>query len=112
LDIFKYIDRLLNLHDYVIIPGFGGFVAKFNIIATVLEKKYYFLAFMAVLNSVIALYYYMRLTILMALRDVESVEPIRGFNFSNQGVICMLTIPVCNLRTLTKSLTIREYIID
>lgn len=76
------------------LPPFGGFVAKFNVIAAVLEQKYYFLAFMAVLNSVVALYYYMRLTVLMALRDVESVEPISGFSFSNQGIICILTIPV------------------
>lgn len=30
MDIFRYIDKLLNLHDYVIIPGFGGFVANYK----------------------------------------------------------------------------------
>ena len=43
------------------IPPFGGFVAKFNLLSAVLAKKQFGLAVIAGTNSVISLYYYMKI---------------------------------------------------
>ncbi len=75
-------------------PPFSGFVAKFNIFAVVIEKKYYGIALVAAINSVIALYYYMKLAKTMILGKPDGVERVIGFDFSNQAVIVALFIPV------------------
>jgi len=76
------------------IPPLSGFVAKFNILAAVIEKKYYVLAIIGGLNSVISLYYYLKIVRLMVFKDVESDENIEGLGFVNQAVILGLTVPV------------------
>ena len=75
-------------------PPFSGFVAKFNIFAVVIEKKYYGIALVAAINSVIALYYYMKLAKIMIFGKADGEEKITGFNFVNQAVILVLFIPV------------------
>ena len=76
------------------LPPFSGFVAKFNILAAVIDKKYYGLALVALINSVISLYYYMRIVRLMVLKSPESEEKITGLNFFNHLVIAGLSLPV------------------
>ena len=77
------------------IPPFGGFVAKFNILAVVVEEGHYTLAVVAGINSVISLYYYIRLVRLMVLKPVEADGPIAFFRGCwNQGIIVALTVPV------------------
>ncbi len=76
------------------LPPFGGFVAKFNMLSIIIESKYYALAFVAGINSVISLYYYIRIVKLMILDQPESVEEIGGFNFINQALITAYIIPV------------------
>jgi NADH-quinone oxidoreductase subunit N len=78
-------------------PPLSGFVAKFNILSALLSEKHYMLALIAVLNSVVSLYYYMKIIRLMILRDVESMEPILGFGVMNQSIILVLTVPVLAL---------------
>jgi NADH-quinone oxidoreductase subunit N len=75
-------------------PPFAGFVAKFNILAVIIEKKYYGMAIVAVVNSVIALYYYMKLAKTMVFGKADGEERVLGFNFQNQAVIVVLFIPV------------------
>lgn len=75
-------------------PPFSGFVAKFNIFAVVIEKKYYGIALVAGINSVIALYYYMKLAKTMIFGKLEGQEKVTGFTFANQAVIIALFIPV------------------
>ena len=75
-------------------PPFSGFVAKFNILSVVIEKKYYGLAFIAALNSVIGLYYYMYLIKEMVFSKAETTEAVVGFNDSTRVLIVALTIPV------------------
>lgn len=75
-------------------PPFSGFIAKFNIFSVVIEKKYYGIAIIAGINSVIALYYYMKLAKTMIFGQVEGEEKILGFSSLNQGVIIALFIPV------------------
>lgn len=75
-------------------PPFAGFVAKFNILAVVIEKKYYGIAIVAVVNSVISLYYYMKLAKTMVFGKADGEEQVLGFNFQNQAIIVALFIPV------------------
>ena len=75
-------------------PPFSGFVAKFNIFSVVIEKKLYGIALVAAINSVIALYYYMKLAKTMIFGKAEGNELVQGFSFANQAVIVVLFIPV------------------
>lgn len=75
-------------------PPFSGFIAKFNIFSVVIEKKYYGIALVAAINSVISLYYYMKLAKTMVFGKADGDEQILGFSFSNQAVIVALFIPV------------------
>lgn len=75
-------------------PPFSGFVAKFNIFAVIIEKKYYGMAIVAGINSVIALYYYMKLAKTMIFGQVEGHEKVLGFSVGNQAIIIALFIPV------------------
>ncbi len=75
-------------------PPFSGFIAKFNIFSVIIEKKYYGIALVAAVNSVIALYYYMKLAKTMIFGEMKSDEKVAGFTTANQAVIVALFIPV------------------
>lgn len=75
-------------------PPFSGFVAKFNIFAVIIEKKYYGIALVAAINSVIALYYYMKLAKTMIFNPADGEAKVIGFTPANQAVIIALFIPV------------------
>ena len=75
-------------------PPFSGFVAKFNIFSVIIEKKYYGIALVAAINSVISLYYYMKLAKTMIFGERDGEEKVLGFTFANQAVIVALFIPV------------------
>lgn len=76
------------------LPPFSGFVAKFNIFSVIIEKKYYGIALVAAINSVISLYYYMKLAKTMIFGQVDGHEKVLGFTGANQAVIVILFIPV------------------
>lgn len=87
-------------------PPFSGFVAKFNIFSVIIEKKYYGVALIAAINSVIALYYYMKLAKTMIFNPAESEEKVIGFTAYNQAVIFLLFIPVLFLGIFWEKLMI------
>src|SRR5690606_30224325 len=68
------------------IPPFSGFVAKFNILSAVINKGYMTLAIVAAVNSVISLYYYLKIVRLMVFKPTEDESSISGFGFVNQAV--------------------------
>jgi NADH-quinone oxidoreductase subunit N len=76
------------------LPPFSGFVAKYNILTSIIAKKYYGLTFVAALNSVIGLYYYIKLVKTMIFDTNESSEKIEGFGFLNQLIISAFTMPI------------------
>lgn len=76
------------------IPPMAGFVAKFNILTTLVSAKYYSLAIVLVLNSVISAYYYLKIVRLMCLKQQEANDEIKEFSFINQFVIAALSFPV------------------
>jgi len=75
-------------------PPFSGFVAKFNIFSVIIEKKLYGIALVAAINSVIALYYYMKLAKTMIFDQADGDVKVTGFTPVNQAVIVALFIPV------------------
>ena len=75
-------------------PPFSGFIAKFNIFSVIIEKKHYGIAIVAAINSVIALYYYMKLAKTMIFGEPQGDEKVLGFTALNQIVIVLLFLPV------------------
>lgn len=76
------------------LPPFAGFVAKFNILYALLEKKYFALAMVLALNSIVSAYYYLKIVRLMVLKKEESNEKIEHFGMLNQIIVTMMTAPV------------------
>lgn len=76
------------------LPPFAGFVAKFNIFAAIINKKLYGLAIIAGLNSVVSLYYYIKVIRIMVFKDVENEQNVVGFTRVNQAVVMLFTFPV------------------
>lgn len=76
------------------LPPLAGFVAKYNIISSLVSSKFYTLAVILGLNSVVSAYYYLKIVRLMTLKPAESDETIEGFGFLNQLIIVAMTLPV------------------
>ncbi len=76
------------------LPPLAGFVAKYNIIQSLINTNNYSLAIVLGLNSVISAYYYLKIVRLMILKPAENDEKIEGFGFLNQFIICAMTVPV------------------
>jgi NADH-quinone oxidoreductase subunit N len=76
------------------LPPLAGFIAKFNIINALVNSKYYSLAIVLALNSVVSAYYYLKIVRLMCLKTQESNEKIEEFGFLNQLIIGALTMPI------------------
>jgi NADH-quinone oxidoreductase subunit N len=54
------------------IPPTAGFVGKFYIFSAAVQAGYIWLAILGVLNSLISVYYYLRITVLMYMRPAEA----------------------------------------
>lgn len=54
------------------IPPTGGFMAKFYLFKSAVDAGYIGLVIIAVLNSVISVYYYLRIVVLMYMKSSES----------------------------------------
>jgi NADH-quinone oxidoreductase subunit N len=91
---FMGVCMIIVLFSLAGIPPLSGFMAKFHIFNVVINKGFYVLAFIAAINSVIGLYYYMKLVKVMVFEESEFEEPIEGFTFVNQLVICACAAPV------------------
>ncbi len=76
------------------LPPLSGFMAKFHIFNVVINKGLYALAFIAAVNSVIGLYYYMKLVKVMVFEQSEFEGEIEEFTFLNQFVVCAYAAPV------------------
>ena len=76
------------------VPPLGGFVSKFNLLSAVIKEGHYTLAIIAGLNSVVSLYYYMKIVRYMILNEPESEEKITGFTKVNLSVLTAVTLPI------------------
>jgi NADH-quinone oxidoreductase subunit N len=57
------------------IPGTGGFIGKLMVFGAAMKMEYYFLAVIAIINSVIAGFYYLNVIRYMFFQPLD--EPIR-----------------------------------
>ncbi len=76
------------------IPPFAGFVGKVYLFKAVIERDLYWLAFVGILNSVVSLYYYMRIVKTMYLDDPGEAlaEPVRVPRL-HTALILLLAVP-------------------
>jgi len=66
---------VLNLLSLAGLPPTSGFVSKFYILSTIIESKtFYWLALVAIINTVIALYYYFNIARAMFLEKPTALE--------------------------------------
>ena len=87
---------LLSLFSLAGIPPLAGFFGKFFLFAAVAKQGLYILLFIAVINAVISLYYY--LLVVKAMFINKNEEPIQKFSSDNSTrislLICVLGIVV------------------
>ncbi|MBI3586662.1 MAG: NADH-quinone oxidoreductase subunit N [Ignavibacteriales bacterium] len=75
------------------LPPTAGFIGKLFLFAALLDARWVWLAVVGALNSVVSLYYYVRVVRNMFLRDPEgSTEPIR-FSFPQMAILLLLLVP-------------------
>jgi len=77
------------------LPPTAGFIGKFYIFAAVIEtgSRFYWLAFVGVINSVISLYYYIRVVKHMYLSGERSDEFINPSSKLVLGILLVLAVP-------------------
>jgi NADH-quinone oxidoreductase subunit N len=77
------------------IPATVGFIGKFYVFAAAISERFYVLAVIGILNSVVSLYYYMRPVKEMFLEQPAGDEkPFTGefWNYGLMGVLALVTI--------------------
>ena len=75
------------------VPPTGGFTGKMQLFMAVIDKKLYWLAIVAAINTAISAYYYFRIIKAMFLDEAPSDAP-RGFQFFPQVVVALIAVPV------------------
>lgn len=66
------------------IPPTVGFLAKFNLFSQIVDAKLYWLAFIAVLNSLVSVYYYLRVIVAMYFKEPH--EKLQGSGNAFLGI--------------------------
>ena len=92
----------LALFSLAGIPPFAGFFSKFFIFAAAFEGGFHLLVFIALINTIISLYYYLK--IVKAMYINKSDEPITAFRSDNYTraslAICTLGIVVLSIASV------------
>jgi NADH-quinone oxidoreductase subunit N len=83
----------LFLLSLIGVPPTGGFTGKMQLFMAVIDRKLYWLAIAAGVNTAVSAYYYFRIIKAMYLDDAPSTAP-RGFRLLPQLVVAGLAIPV------------------
>jgi NADH-quinone oxidoreductase subunit N len=68
------------------IPGTVGFIAKFQVFAAAVQGGYIPLTVIAVLGSVVSVYYYLRVPVWMYMREPGDVAPRSGID-TTEGIV-------------------------
>jgi NADH-quinone oxidoreductase subunit N len=74
------------------IPATIGFIGKFYVFAAAVRQRFYILAVIGILNSVVSLYYYMRPVKAMFLEPPEDDAPVFNVQIWNYGLMGVLAI--------------------
>jgi len=75
------------------LPPTAGFVGKLYLFAALLDARWIWLAIVGALNSVISLYYYIRVLRNMFLRDPEGDTSTLTFSTPQIVILCLLMVP-------------------
>jgi len=86
------------------IPPTGGFLAKFYVFATAVERGLVSLAVIAVLNSAVSVYYYLRVIVQMFMRESDSALPSLPFSLPLAAAILVSVWGVLQLGILPSPL--------
>lgn len=73
------------------LPPFAGFVGKFFLFAAVIKEQFYLLAVVAILNSVISLYYYARVIKTMFLDQPDPADPPVRMSLDHTALLAVLS---------------------
>ena len=79
----------LALFSLAGIPPFAGFFSKFFVFAAAFHSGYYLIVFIALVNTVISLYYY--LLIIKAMFITPNEQPIPTFQNGSAMRVCLMT---------------------
>lgn len=91
---FMAISFSIALFSLAGMPPLAGFVAKFNILSLLVENKFYTVAILVALNSVVALFYYLILVKKAIVDSSDDTAILKGFTFLKQLYICGITLPL------------------
>ena len=75
------------------LPPTAGFIGKLYVFTSVVNAGMIWLAIIGVLNSVVSLYYYVKVVRNMYLRDVESTKPAIRLSVAEVVLLLVLAIP-------------------
>ena len=98
---------MIALFSLAGIPPFAGFFSKFFIFAAAAKEGYYVLVFIALLNTIISLYYYLRIVKAMFInKNEEAITTFRSDNYTR------LSLLICSTGILLLGLisSVYEYI--
>ena len=84
------------LFSLIGLPPFAGFVGKVYLFAAVIYKKIYWLAVVAALNTVVSLYYYLRIVKAMFLEKPTETVQIQ-VSLGSQVLVSALMVPTLGL---------------
>ncbi len=77
------------------IPGTIGFMGKFYVFRAAIEEHLYVLALLGVLNSLISVFYYLRVILVMFMKDSEAdSEPASALRFATPGTLAVILMTV------------------
>lgn len=76
-------------------PPLGGFVAKFNVLNLIIEEKNYIVAVIAAINSIVALFYYLRVAKIMIVDGaIDTSTKFSNITFAKYVYLIAVSIPV------------------
>jgi NADH-quinone oxidoreductase subunit N len=92
------------------LPLMAGFMAKFYVFLSAVDSGLLWLVAIGVLNSVISLYYYLRVVYVMYVREAETHEPLRidrlsaaAISFCIAGVLVLGILPDTMMRAAARA---------
>jgi NADH-quinone oxidoreductase subunit N len=80
------------LFSLVGLPPLAGFIGKFYLFAAVVKEHFYYLAVVGILNSVVSLYYYVRIVKTMFLDSPLGTDPEVAIDLHNGSLLAILSI--------------------
>lgn len=84
------------LFSLIGLPPFAGFVGKIYLFSAIIDRSMYWLAVVAALNTVVSLYYYLRIVKAMFLEPAEGAfEP--KLSLGSQTLLTVLAVPTLGL---------------